>query len=86
MADWEMTKNEWAIFNRQKKVDRLFENIRYYCVCGHSVVIYPKEGRTLCSFCGHFVYKDKKKQKKNIERIKKEDFKMQLRKEMKRAI
>lgn len=86
MADWEMTSREWSIFNKQKKTDRIFEKIRYYCNCGHSVVIYPKEERTFCTFCGHYVYRDKRKQEKNVERIKKEDFKMQLRKEMKRAI
>ena len=34
---------------------------RYYCYCGHSVIINPKETRVLCTYCGHWVYKDKQK-------------------------
>lgn len=69
----QMTRGEWQMFNHQKKIDKLFENNRYYCRCGHSVVILPKETRTFCSFCGHWVYKDKKAQKENIKRIEKEN-------------
>lgn len=34
---------------------------RYYYYCGHSVIINPPEERTLCTYCGHWVYKDKQK-------------------------
>lgn len=66
-----MTTNEWIMFNHQKKVDRVYEDNRYYCYCGHSVVIPPRGHRVLCSHCGFWVYKDKDKQKQNIQKIKK---------------
>lgn len=81
--EYQMSKSEWQMFNHQKKIDKLYEKNRFYCLCGHSVVILPKEERVFCSFCGHWVYKDKRKQKKNIERIKKEDFKYKIRKNIK---
>ena len=67
-----MTANEWKLFNHQKKLDKVWEKNRYYCHCGHSVAILPKEERTFCTYCGHWVYKNKRKQKQNIKRIEKE--------------
>lgn len=59
--DHSMTRDEWRTFKYdEKKFDSLAEN-RYYCYCGHSVVINPKETRVLCTYCGHWVYKDKQK-------------------------
>ena len=35
------------------------------CSCGHKVFIHPKRSKALCSWCGHYVYKDKKEEFKN---------------------
>ena len=37
-------------------------NYKYYCKCGHTVVIYPMENKVkkICSWCGNWVYIDKK--------------------------
>lgn len=32
---------------------------RYYCKCGHSVIIRPKLDRTLCHWCNNLVFKNK---------------------------
>ena len=58
--DYKMNSNEWKLFNYQKKLDKVIENNRYYCKCGHSVVILPKEEKTFCTYCGHYVFKNKK--------------------------
>lgn len=71
--DHKMTPGEWQLFNRQVKLDRVLEKNRYYCHCGHSVTIKPKENRIFCTHCGHWVYKDKKKQRWNVYRIEKEN-------------
>lgn len=80
--DYKMTSNEWLIFNRQKKKDDVFNEHRYYCYCGHSVVIRPVKERTWCDHCGHWIYRDKKKQEQNIQRIKMEQFRNKLKKEV----
>ena len=57
--DYKMTPDEWKTFYKdQKKFKALAQN-RYYCYCGHSVVINPREKRVMCRHCGHWVYKDK---------------------------
>lgn len=37
---------------------------KHYCKCGHSVVIYPMEKKIkkICSWCGSYVYTDKKEE------------------------
>lgn len=71
--DYKMTSNEWQMFNHQVKLDKYRELNRYYCYCGHSVVILPKGSRVFCRHCGHWVYKDKKKQNANIKKIQLEE-------------
>lgn len=70
--EWSMTKDEWQMFNHQKKLDKVVEQNRFYCYCGHSVRILPSEERVFCNYCGHWIYRDQKKQEQNCKRIKKE--------------
>ena len=79
MDDHFMTKDEWEMFNHDKRMFKWYAKNRYYCYCGHSVYIKPDEQRMLCSWCGHWVYRNKRKQNKNIEKIKKEEFRNNLR-------
>ncbi len=58
--DHSMSRKEWVMFKTDAKRFKSLSNNRYYCYCGHSVVINPPETRTLCTHCGHWVYKDKK--------------------------
>ena len=53
--DHSMTHEEWRTFNHDKKKFKSLAENRYYCYCGHSVVINPKETRVLCTHCGHSV-------------------------------
>ena len=46
----------------------------FKCKCGHSVVIYPKQTKRLCTWCNHYVYRDKK-----------EEFKEKLKNSLKKA-
>lgn len=77
--DYKMNSGEWMIFNKDKKRFKSLAKNRYYCYCGHSLIINPTEERTFCTHCGHWVYRDKKKQRNNIERIKKEEFRKKIR-------
>ena len=54
------------------------DKYKYYCKCGHHVVIYPFEHieRKLCDWCGYYVYTDPKKQKQY-------DFKKEMNKRLK---
>ena len=40
---------------------------KVYCKCGHSIVFYPieKKDRKICSWCGHYIYKNSKVEFKN---------------------
>lgn len=59
-------------FKEQDKLFQEYSKYRYYCSCGHTVLIFPMEKREkkLCSHCGKYVYKDKEKQKKYNFKIK----------------
>ena len=50
--DHKMTPREWEMFNHQKKLDKIIEQNRYKCTCGHSVVIKPSEEKILCHIVG----------------------------------
>ena len=56
-----MTNDEWRTFKHDNKKFKSLSKSRYYCYCGHSVIINPPEERTLCKWCGHWVYRDKNK-------------------------
>lgn len=63
---------------KNKEIERLIkfecENT-YKCKCGHSLVIYPKENKKLCRWCGKYVYKSKQDEFKDklINVIRKEN-------------
>lgn len=56
--------------NSMKGTKRLMEEVskyKYYCKCGHSIVIYPfeKRNKKICHWCGSYVYVDKKEEFKD---------------------
>lgn len=57
-----MTQQEWKMFNWAIKKDKAFQPYRYYCSCGHSLIIGAKVPNKLCSYCGRLVFKDKELQ------------------------
>ena len=68
--DHEMTSEEWKMFKHDEKAFNLYGNNRFYCLCGHSVTMPPKETRVLCSYCGYWVYRDKKQMFKERLKVK----------------
>lgn len=36
------------------------DNFTYTCKCGHRVVMNNQQKRILCTWCNHYVYRDKK--------------------------
>lgn len=53
----------------------LDENCKFYCNCGHSILIYPPATKRICSWCGHYVFKDKN-----------EEFRYRLKEQLKKHI
>lgn len=47
---------------KNKEIEKLAkiinDNFKYYCKCGHSVVIVRKD-KKLCTHCGRYVFKNK---------------------------
>lgn len=87
--DHEMSVSEWQMFNHDKKLFNTLEPNRYYCKCGHSVLITPSQERAFCSWCHYWVYKDKTKQEiyeKEIqqreEKLKSYEFRKELMKRL----
>lgn len=54
-----MSSKEWHMFQNQLKVDKYIEANRYYCKCGHSLVIKPTQTRKMCTWCGNWVFRTK---------------------------
>lgn len=54
-----MTNKEKLLRNKRK--------YKYYCKCGHHVIIYPfeKKKKKICSWCGYYVYANKKEEFKD---------------------
>ena len=42
----------------QKKMNEL-DKSKYYCKCGHSLIIPAWIDRQICDYCGNYVYKNK---------------------------
>ena len=60
MAEWEMTHEEWKMFNGKKKQEKIYSENRFYCKCGHSISIFSKTKKVLCTHCGKWVFREKK--------------------------
>lgn len=57
--------------NKYKEDTKRFDaysKARTLCKCGHSLIV-GRTGKTICNYCGRYVYKDKKKEFE--ERLKK---------------
>lgn len=48
------TDEEW------KRMQDNYDKVRYKCKCGHRSVIPKNVEKTVCSWCGNYVFKDKK--------------------------
>lgn len=55
---WKRDSNMWKIETRHR------ERHRYYCTCGHSVMIPYNKDRKMCSWCKHWVDKKKADEKR----------------------
>lgn len=44
---------------RYQKITNELDKVKIRCSCGHRVVVPLKIGKVLCSWCGHYVYRDK---------------------------
>ena len=53
-----------SIKERDEKLWEEESKYKHKCKCGHTVTIYPFERRErkICSYCGYYVYADKRKQ------------------------
>lgn len=60
----ELRKFESTRFDISKKAEDEIAKFRIYCKCGHSMLFFPfeKEKKKLCSYCGHYVYYNKKEE------------------------
>lgn len=84
--DYEMSHKEWKMFNRQKKIEKSLTLCRYYCSCGHSVTITPKQDRAMCDWCKRWVYSDPVEQQKHDAITREREKLMNFKKEMRRYL
>lgn len=44
---------------RYQRIADELEKVKMECPCGHRVIVPIRVGKALCSWCGHYVYRDK---------------------------
>lgn len=49
-------------FREVEKIHKMYTKNSIKCKCGHSISFSSCEERKLCSWCGNFVYKNKRDQ------------------------
>lgn len=50
------SKKEW------KRMTDEYDKVKYKCSCGHKVIIPQWVDKSVCDWCGKFVFKDKKQE------------------------
>lgn len=45
-----------------KRMTEEYDKVKYKCKCGHRVIISSKRDKSICSWCGSYVFKDKKRE------------------------
>jgi CDGSH-type Zn-finger protein len=89
VKDYQMSSKEWQTFKRDTKMFKAQCKNRYYCRCGHSVLMTPRVEKAECDWCHRLVFKDIEKQKEYDEKNKKEMEKLKayyFRKEMSKRL
>lgn len=81
-----MSPKEWQMFNEQKKKDKIYNDNRVYCKCGHSLSIFPKTINKICSNCGRLVFRDKELQDIYDREMEKREKKMKFKKELRKYL
>jgi len=56
-----------------RRMTEEYDKVKYTCKCGHRVIITNKQDKTICDWCGHYVFKSKK-----------DEFEFRLKEKMKR--
>lgn len=87
--EWLMSKNEWKTFKHDTKLFKAQTSNRYYCQCGHSVLITPRLEKAECDWCHRLIFKDPIKQKEYDEKNKRDMEKLKayrFRKEMSKRL
>lgn len=74
--DSKMSLTAWKNFYNDNKMFKNFGDNRYYCKCGHSVVMTEKTERKFCDWCHYWVYKDPKKQEEYDKQTKEKEEKL----------
>lgn len=80
--DYYMSHKEWHTFNKDRKMFDSLKYNRYYCKCGHSVIISNSQERAFCDWCKHWIYKDEEEQMKYDNQIWEREQKLNFRKEL----
>ena len=86
---YQLSKGQIRAFYEDTKMFNNLMTCRYYCKCGHSVTITPKQERTFCDWCRHWVYKDPVEQQKYDEMMKERERNLKtykFRKEMRKYL
>lgn len=81
-----MTEKEWRMFNYEKKKEKVLNDNRFYCRCGHTLNIMPTRINKICSYCGYLVFRDENLQKIYDKEIENRENKMKFKKELRKYL
>ena len=58
--DSDVRGKHFKTFKQIEKEHNVFQDYVIKCPCSHTMIFTSMKDRILCSYCGHWVYKDKK--------------------------
>ena len=82
----QLTRAQWKAFYNDTKLFNSLVGCRYYCRCGHTVIITPKQDRAMCDWCNNWVYKDPVEQQKHDAILKERESLLKFKKEMRKYL
>ena len=62
--DNDIRGNRFKSMNEIEKEHRIFQNYVVKCKCSHTILFTGVKDRLLCTYCGRYVYRDKKTEMK----------------------
>lgn len=82
----QLSKRQWKQFHEETKLFNSMVSCRFYCRCGHTVIITPSQDRAMCDWCKRWVYSDPVEQQKHDEITREREKLMNFKKEMRRYL
>ena len=82
----ELTGWQWKKYHEDTKLFNSLVGCKYYCKCGHSVIMTASTDVMICDHCHHTLFKDKQKQREYDEKMRKREELLKFKKELRERL